>query len=145
MVQKLSSVHRDLLGFHRALRLHKAVLASLGIACEEFFGKEFRHYTDNIVGEYYKVEELLEDQKEVLNDLRSTNDSLLTTKTNEIMKVLTITTFSLLPASLLGQIFSMNTEYIPLMKQPNGFWVVLGIMIGIMTFTFLFFRSKKWL
>jgi len=63
MVAQLSIVHLDLLSFHRALRLHKPVLQSLGYACEEFFGKDFRHYTDNIVGEYYKVEQMLEDGK----------------------------------------------------------------------------------
>lgn len=145
MVETLSNIHRDLLAFHRALRLHKPVLASLGIACEEFYGHDFRHYTDNIVGEYYKVEELLEDQREILSDLRVTNDSLLTTKTNEIMKVLTITSFSILPATLLSQIFSMNTPYIPLIKQPGGWWVVIGMMVTIMVIAFLFFRGRKWL
>ena len=145
MVVQLSTVHRDLLAFHRALRLHKGVLQSLGVACEEFFGKEFRHYTDDIVGEYYKVEEMLEDQKEVLGDLRSTNDSLLTTKTNEIMKVLTMITFSILPATLIGQIFGMNTKIMPIIGVPYDFWIILGMMIGVGVATFVFFRSKKWL
>ena len=145
MVVSLSAVHRDLLAFHRALRLHKGVLHSLGIACEEFFGKDFRHYTDDIIGEYYKVEEMLEDQKEVLNDLRSTNDSLLTTKTNEIMKILTVTTFSLLPATLIVQIFGMNTRVMPIVGLPYDFWIILGMMIFVGVVTFLYFRSKKWL
>ena len=145
MVVSLSAVHRDLLAFHRALRLHKGVLNSLGIACEEFFGKDFRHYTDDIIGEYYKVEEMLEDQKEVLNDLRRTNDSLLTTKTNEIMKILTVTTFSLLPATLIVQIFGMNTRVMPIVGLPYDFWIILGMMIFVGVITFLYFRSKKWL
>ena len=145
MVVSLSAVHRDLLAFHRALRLHKGVLHSLGIACEEFFGKDFRHYTDDIIGEYYKVEEMLEDQKEVLNDLRSTNDSLLTTKTNEIMKILTVTTFLLMPATLIGQIFGMGTKDKPIIGLPYDFWIIIGIMIFVGIGIFMIFRSKKWL
>lgn len=145
MVETLSNIHRDLLAFHRALRLHKPVLNSLGIACEEFYGREFRHYTDNIVGEYYKVEELLEDQREILSDLRVTNDSLLTTKTNEIMKVLTITTFSILPASLLGAVFGMSAEGTPIKNGPFGFWIIVGMMLTMILVTFLFFRTRKWL
>ena len=145
MVQNLSNTHRDLLSFHRAMRLHKPVLSSLGVACEEFFGKDFRHYTDNIIGEYYKVDELLEDQKEVLNDLRSTNDSLLSTKTNEIMKALTATTFLMLPATLIAQIFSMQTRDIPIIAEPNSFYIIIGIMLAVAFCTFIFFRSKKWL
>src|SRR3989344_3684426 len=62
MVKDLSVIHRDTLEFHRALRMHRSVLQSLAIACEEFFGKDFRHYTENIIGEFLKVEELLQDQ-----------------------------------------------------------------------------------
>lgn len=145
MVEELSIIHRDVLEFHRALRMHRSVLQSLSLSCEIFFGKDFRHYTENIIGEYLKVEELLQDQKEMVNELRSTNDSLLSTKTNEIMKVLTVTAFTILPATLIGQIFGMSSNNIPFMNHPQGFWVVLAIMILVATSTFLFFKRKKWL
>ncbi|MDO8520728.1 MAG: magnesium transporter CorA family protein [bacterium] len=145
MVEELSSIHRDVLEFHRALRMHRGVLQSLSLSCETFFGKEFRHYTENIIGEYLKVEELLQDQKEMVGELRSTNDSLLSTKTNEIMKVLTVTAFTVLPATLIGQVFGMSSEYIPFMRDPRGFWLVLAIMLLVAASTFLFFKHKKWL
>lgn len=143
MVVQLSAIHRDLLEFHRALRLHKNMLQSLGIACESFFDKEFRHYTDDILGEYFKVEEMLEDQKEVLSDLRTTNDSLLTTKTNEVMKLLTATTFLMLPATLVGSLFGMNARSMPIIGKDHDFWIILGIMLVLGLVTFTFFRYKK--
>jgi len=145
MVAQLSIVHRDLLSFYRALRLHKPVLQSLGYACEEFFGKDFRHYTDNIVGEYYKVEQMLEDEKEILADLRSTNDSLLTTKTNEIMKLLTVTTFSILPATLIAGIFAMDTKYMPIIGLPYDFWIIIGIMFTVGIAVHYILKYKKWI
>lgn len=145
MVERLSQVNRELLEFHRALRMHKGVLSSLSIACEEFFGKDFRHYVENISGEYFKVEELLEDQKDVLSNLRSTNDSLLSTKTNEAMKVLTATAFLMLPATLIGQLFGMNTDSTPILGTPYDFWIIIGIMFVVALTTLMVFKSKKWL
>lgn len=145
MVAQLSIVHRDLLSFYRALRLHKPVLQSLGFACEEFYGKDFRHYTDNIVGEYYKVEQMLEDEKEILADLRSTNDSLLTTKTNEIMKLLTVTTFSILPATLIAAIFTIPTKHVPLIDEPYSFWIILALMVVVGIAVHYILRYKKWI
>ena len=145
MVEELSVIHRDILEFHRALRMHRSVLQSFSLACENFFGKGFRHYSENITGEYLKIEELLHDQKEILNELRITNDSLLSTKTNETMKVLTATAFLVLPATLISQLFSMNTTTVPLVGMSNDFWVILGIMGIIAIATFAFFKSKKWL
>lgn len=145
MVEQLSIIHRDLLEFRRALRMHKPVLQSLGIACEDFFGKEFRHYTDNIVGEYLKVDELLDDQKEILSDLRETNNSLLSTKSTEIMKLLTIMTFVMFPASLISSIFGMNATHIPIIGTHYDFWIILALMGAVASSTFIFFRYKKWL
>lgn len=145
MVAELSIIHRDLLEFHRALRMHRGVLQSLSCAAEDFFGKEFIHYTENIIGEFLKVEEMLQDQKEVLNDLRSTNDSLLTTKTNEIMKRLTATTFLLLPATLISSLFAMEAKHMPLVGMPYDFWVILAILTVVGLTTLIFFKYKKWL
>lgn len=145
MVEELSVIHRDILEFHRALRMHRGVLQSLSVASEEFFGKEFRHYNENIIGEYLKVEEMLQDEKEILSDLRDTNDSLLTTKTNEIMKLLTATTFLMLPATLIGQLFGMNTEHTPILGMRYDFYIVVGLMFGIALSTFIYFKFKKWL
>jgi magnesium transporter len=145
MVIELSTIHRDLLEFHRALRMHRSVLQSLSVAAGEFFGKSFVHYTENIIGEYLKVEEVLQDERDVLNDLRATNDSLLTTKTNEIMKRLTATTFLLLPANLIGALFGMNTHETPIIGHAYDFYIIAGIMFSVAYLTYFFFRYKKWI
>ncbi len=145
MVAELSVIHRDLLEFHRALRMHRGVLQSFGQATASFFGKSYEHYHENIVGEYLKVEEMLQDQREILNDLRATNDSLLTTKTNEIMKRLTATTFLMLPATLIVSIFGMGAKSTPVIGMPYDFWVI-GALIGMVALTtFIFFKFKRWL
>lgn len=145
MVAEISKSYRDILLFHRALRMHKSVLTSLESACEDFFGKDFRHYAQNITGEYLKVEEILSDQKEILGDLRATNASLLTTKTNEIMKVLTATNFMLLPATLIIQIFSLPSAHKPIMGMVNDFWIVLVLVLLMVTTTFMIFKWKRWI
>ena len=140
MVEQLSSTHRDLLAFQRAMRMHKSVLQSLIVACDEFFGKEFRHYIENIVGEYYKVEEMLDDQKAVLSELRETNNSLLTTKTNEVIKALTVINISILPAGLIAGLFAMDTDNNP----THNFWFILLLMSIVASLSLLFFKQKKW-
>lgn len=145
MVEELSIIHRDILQFHRALRMHRGVLQSLADSCENFFGTPFRHYADNIIGEFLKVEERLQDQKEILGDLRGTNDSLLSTKTNEIMKVLTATNFLLLPAGLIASIFTIPAKHVPVIGMINDFWIILGITLVIVSTTFAMFKWKKWL
>ena len=77
--------------------------------------------------------------------LRETNNSLLTTKQNEVMKVFTIMAFVIFPLSLVAGIFGMNTAYIPIVGLPGDFWMVMGIMVVLGVLFLSFFMYKKWL
>ena len=64
---------------------------------------------------------------------------------DEVMKILTITTFIFLPLSLLAALFGMNAKYMPVVGQTNDFWILTLAMAIIAAFLFLFFKIKKWL
>lgn len=146
MVNSISRLNRDLLNFKQAIRPHKEVLESFEIAGRKFFGEEFSYYLHTITGEFYKVSSILDGHRETLLELRDTNDSLLTTKTNDIMKTLTVTAFIILPLTFIGQIFGMSIINIPLVNDPNAFWIILGAMgiVGVCLFSYFRF-FKKWM
>jgi magnesium transporter len=145
MVQELSKLNRLLLNYKESTNLHQEILESFEVAGKKFFGADFEYHLRSITGEYYKVRSAMEGAKEYLNELRDTNDSLLSTKQNEVMKILTITNFIFLPLALLAGIFSMNTVSTPIVGQPNDFWILALSMAVIAGFLFLFFKLKKWL
>ncbi len=145
MVKTLSDINRILLNYKESTNLHQEILESFEIAGKKFFGKDFEYHLRSIIGEYYKIKSSMESAKEYLNELRDTNNSLLSTKQNEVMKILTITTFIFLPLSLLAGIFGMNTKMTPIVGQPNDFFIIALLMLIIAGLLFLFFKFKKWL
>ena len=145
MVESISRVNRDLLNVKQAIRPHKEVLDSFETAGKQFFGKEFAYHLQSISGEYYKVFNILEGHKETLLDLRDTNDSLLTTKTNAIMKILTIMTFIAFPLTLIASIFGMNIKFMPFIENEYGLLVVFGFMSVAVLIMFTYFKFKKWM
>ena len=146
MVNSISHINRDLLNFKQILRPHKEVLESFEVAGTKFFGEEFSYYLRTIVGEFYKLSSILDGHRETILDLRDTNDSLLTTKTNDIMKTLTVTAFIILPLTFIGQIFGMSIPNIPLMDNPNAFWIIVGTMGVVGACLFSYFKFfKKWM
>ena len=145
MVEEISRLSRNILLFHRALRLHGPTLHSMKIATEEFFGPDFRHHAESIVDEYRKVEEALEHQKEMLHDLRETNTSLLTTKTNESIKALTTLNALILPGSFIAWIFAVDAADMPIRGMIGDFWFILGIMIFVSIANFSYLRYRKWI
>lgn len=145
MVERISRVNRDLLNIRQAIRPHKEILDSFEVAGKKFFGEEFAYHLRAITGEYYKVFSVLEGNKETLLDLRDTNDSLLATKTNEIMKKLTIMSFIMFPLTLLAGVFGMNTIGTPLIGKPDDFLIVVIVMVVITVTMFTYFKRKGWM
>jgi magnesium transporter len=145
MVLEISKTSRQLLNFKQATSLHKEVLESFDTASRQFFGPGFAYHLKTITGEYYKVRGEINSLIDAVGEIRETNNSLLSSKQNEIMKVLTIMAFVTFPLSVIASLFGMNTTTLPIVGLQNDFWIIMGIM-GLTTIIFfLFFKYKDWL
>ncbi len=66
-------------------------------------------------------------------------------RTNEIVRVLTVLSIFFLPLNFLAGVYGMNFEYIPLLKDQNGFWYSLGFMIFICGGLATYVLRKGWI
>ena len=145
LVRKISHTRRDILDFRRIIHPHKEVFVSLEHACESFFKDGFDHYLSNIIGEYYKIWNIAGGYRETIESLQETVDSLLSHRSNEIMKTFTIVAFLTFPLMLFAGLFSMDTKFTPIVGMPGDFWIVIGVMAMATSVMFFYFKSKKWL
>lgn len=145
MVREISNVSRTVLDFKGSLRRHEALLAELKIALENNLGKQHGRMLTPIMHKFHNINSLLEQFNEQIFELRETNNSLLSTKQNEVMKTLTIMAFVTFPLSLLASIFGMNTATLPVVGHPLDFWIITGLMAILMIIFFSFFKYKRWL
>lgn len=146
MVYTLANINRDLMDFRWALKSHKEVLESVELAAEEMFGTTFRFYLRSIIGEYQRTWTLIKSNRQTFLDLRETNDSLLSIKTNETMKVLTVVAFIFLPLTILSQMLSINTTWFPVVgAQPYGFFRMAILMAAVVIIMYWIARRQKWI
>ncbi len=145
-VNSISYVNRKIIRFKKALSFHGDIIKSVEPIGAEMFGSGFSFNMSMIVSEYNKVNSTVAWYKEILNDMRDTNNTLLTTKTNETIKTLTIINFIMLPIALITQVFGMNVnDEIVLIQTLPDFFVVIGTMILTGLIMFVYFKGKKWL
>lgn len=145
MVSELSRVARTLLTFKQTIMQHKDMLDSLEGPGVHLHGQAFAYHLRGIISEYLRLTSSLQSARDMLAELRTTNDSLLSAKQNEIMKTLTIMAFVTFPLTLISSIFGMNTKELPVVGLAGDFWIVLGGMALLAAVFFLYFRIKKWL
>lgn len=145
MVRALSESSRNLLDMEQAVEGHERSLKDLLNEGNRLFGSAFMHELQDILHHHHTVYLRIKDQREFLAELRTTNDSLLSSKQNETMKILTVFAALTLPLSLLAAIFGMNTVSAPFVGSRGDFWVILGLMVALTVLLFLLLKYKKWL
>jgi magnesium transporter len=145
MVYKLSSMNRVLFYFEEALGAHKNTLDLFKKISVRMFGDEFKRYSEYILHAYHKANHAVLSAKDYSNELRETNNSLLSTKQNEVMKLLAIVSFITFPLTLISSILGMNTTHLPIVGHPYDFQIVIGLMISLGIGFFIFFKRKNWL
>ena len=145
MLREISFTKADIIDFWRIVRPQKGVFTSLRDISSEFFGEETVHYFSHLRNHWAHIMSTLITAKETIISMEETNNALLTDKTNEIVKLLTIFAVIVFPLSLLAAIFGMNTEYLPIVGLPGDFWIVTGFMLAGTLLMIALFKRKRWL
>ncbi len=145
MVKEISIIKREIVDFYRIIEPQRPVIDSLVIEGEKFWGKRLTPYFSNLASYFGVCWNRIRNFQDTIKVLEETNNSLLTNKINEIIKVLTIFSVIVFPLTLLAAIFGMNTTYLPFVGYKYDFWIVLGIMFAGVLFMLGIFKKKKWL
>jgi magnesium transporter len=101
-------------------------------------------YFDDINDANERVWDMLENFKEVVEGLESTNESVLSHEVNDILRILTAASAITLPLTLLASIFGMNVR-VPGQDEVSGFWVVIVVMCLLAIGLLYLFRRRRWL
>jgi len=136
MVSTISRASRTLLDFKRTLIPHEEVLGVLQQAGTRQFGKDFNADIIVVAKEYRRSRDRIRDDIEALIELRETNNTLLSTKQNEIIKIFTILAFITFPVTLVMDVIT---------SAPEMMWVLILLLVIAISTMIIFFKYKKWL
>ena len=144
MVFEISIVKRDILNFRRTMKPQRTVFESLVQKDYRLIESELRPYYQDLIGTNIRIWNTLESNKETVESLEATNNSLLSNKLDMTMKILTIFSATLLPLTVYSNILAMSAR-IPFGDNPLGFWIHTSIMIFLGLLTITIFKIKKWI
>jgi len=145
-VKEILSLRRNIVNVRRIMQNHKNILQKLMTMESSLVEKNaIRKYYIGLVEHSKRIWEMLDNQKEMVEILNNTNESLLNDRMTSIMKTLTIFSVIVLPLNLLAGIFGMNAINMPVVGHPYGFFLIIGIMLLCSLGMLLFFAKKKWL
>jgi magnesium transporter len=90
----------------------------------------------------------IESLEAIRDSLAGMMDIYMTSMSNRVnmeLRALTVVAMLFMPATLIAGIFGMNFQTMPWLKNPDGFWWAMGLMIGIALSMGLIFWRRQWL
>jgi magnesium transporter len=142
---ELSGYKTDLKKLRRVFVYHQQIFSTLKSHSFPCFGEEITHELNDVYEQQERAGSLTDLYYELAADLIDSYISIASHHLNQIMKVLTIITAIFVPLSFLAGIYGMNFEHMPELHSSSGYFILLGVMLGIATILLLVFRKKRWL
>ncbi|CAN5438408.1 magnesium/cobalt transporter CorA [soil metagenome] len=148
IVRDISNVKQEIINFRKVIRPQRPVLRELenlkqGILAPPE-GEELEIYFDDIVDAHERIWDMLENYKEVVEALDDTNESYISHRVNEILRVLTSISVIVLPLTLIASIWGMNVG-VPGEGDQTDFYVIVGVMLALLIGMVVYFRKRGWL
>lgn len=107
------------------------------------FNEETRMSLRDVLDHLQYLNESLESYRDNLNGLMDSYLSQLSHRTNETMKILSVVATIMLPLTVITGIFGMNHAEIPTLRDPHGFWMVMGSMVIVAVGLLGYFKWRR--
>ncbi len=146
MAEEVLRLKTNVVTFRRAMQGHRTVLDRLILSAgRELELFNYQTYINSLKEFANEIWHMLESQKESINALHETNESLINLRTTEIMKMLTVISVITFPLTLAATLFGINTASNPFLHVPGGFWIIFVILLWGGIGTVVFFKRRGWM
>jgi magnesium transporter len=146
LVRDISNVKQEIINFRKVIRPQRTVLRDLEKLKQRFLAPDIdlEIYFDDIVDAHERIWDMLENDKEVVEALEDTNESVISHRVNDVLRVLTAFSVVILPLTLIASLWGMNVG-VPGEGDPEDFWVIVGVMAVLLVGMLAYFRRRGWL
>jgi magnesium transporter len=144
IVRDISNVKQEIISYRKIIKPERSTLRVLERHTERFLPENLELYFDDIVDAAERIWDLLDNYKEVVEALEDTNESVISHRQNDVLRILTIFSVTMLPLTVITGLFGMNVHF-PGFESGEAFWTIIGTMVVVLVGMIGFFRYKRWL
>jgi magnesium transporter len=145
LLRDISHIRKEVMVMKQAIapvrELVNGFLRSNNDLIESRNEKYYKDVYDHITQAHDDCESL----KDILSNLQDMYMNNINIRMNEVMKIFTIVSLLLAPATVIGGIFGMNFDRIPLLHDQRGFYISVAAMLLIPMIMIIIFKRQKWL
>jgi magnesium transporter len=144
VVRDISNAKQEIINFRKIIRPQRSVLRDLERTKQRYMADDMEIYFDDIVDASERIWDVLENYKEVVEALEETNESVISHRVNDVLRVLTAFSVVMLPLTLIASIWGMNVA-VPGEHRIEAFWIIVSVMVALLASMLAYFRRRGWL
>ena len=142
-MKAIHHLRRQFSNLSRHVRPHREMISRL-LREPSRFSESTRLFIGDCFDHVLQLSELIDVNREICNELRSYRLALAGNRANEVMKTLTIVSTIFIPLSFITGLYGMNFINMPELKWKFGYFLSLGLMVGLTVGMLIWFRKKGW-
>jgi magnesium transporter len=142
IVRDISKAKQEIISYRKIVKPQRPTLRLLERHVERFLPEDLELYFDDLVDASERIWDILDNYKEVVEALEATNESAISHRQNDVLRVLTIFSVLLLPLTLIASILGMNVDF-PGSGTAAAFWVIVVAMVSVLVGLLAFFRWRR--
>ncbi len=144
-VKLIFALRRDIVQLRRIVLPQMEIVNRLARGEFKLISQRAAMYFSDVHDHLLRVNDIADSHRDLLHTSLEVYFSSVTTKTNEIIKVLTIFTVLSIPPLFLVGLWGMNFSFMPELKWKYGYLFAWGVILGVVLLMVVYFRRRKWL
>lgn len=141
---ELFAAKRRLAAARRLIVPQREVISLLLESGTAFVDERARPYFRRVLDVLMRMSEAIDTQREILSNVLDAHLSLVSNRTNDIMKSLTLLSAIFLPLSFVTGFFGQNFSHLPF-DNVALMYAGLGLCVALPAVMLWWFKSRKWL
>jgi magnesium transporter len=109
------------------------------IVVRDKFKPGLQDIKDQVLGLIHNSDEVIDDTSNLLNTYLSINAQ----KSNDVMKLLTVFSAFFLPLTFIVGVYGMNFDNMPELRHEYGYFAVMGFMLIIVIWIYVWFKRRR--
>ena len=145
ILEKINSLKKELNFLRKNINPAQEMILALSKLESDFISESSEVHFKELVDNIRQAIESSDSYREILSDQLNIYHTTISSKLNDVMKVLTIFSVIFIPLTFIAGIYGTNFEFVPELNYKYSYFIMWGIMLSLAILMLYIFKKRKWL
>ena len=141
---KINMLRKEMILLKRSIAPVRELISGILRSDSDLIDEKTEKYFKDVYDHIIQANDLSENYRDMVTSLQDLYLNNVNLRMNEVMKVMAIVTCLLAPATVIGGIFGMNFDLIPMIHSKWGFFISVALMLIIPFIMIRMFKKRGW-